>query len=434
MAPSLFTLPALLLLFLNIAGLIYLCQTVKNGKKFCRLLPFFFCALLTVLLQLLIELNKDPVSGIILYKLQFLGFWAYFITLPLLISAITQETIKTEFITLLTIITIIISLLTLQTDLIISSKPFLYDNLYIARMGNWHMFVTIPLFVFCLYYLVKLARFINGLNNPEFKFIIPTGLGICFISGIVDFIGKTRGAPLFFWTKEAFSIGMLFISITIGIFILFNYSQTFYEYQRALIEHKNLLRKNIKTFNEFVQLIAKTIDAKDKYTAGHSMRVAEYATMIARELNLDERQIEILQRASLFHDIGKIGIPDGILNKKSSLNEKDRIYIYRHPILAKEILSHMSDFQELLDVIYHHHERYDGNGYPNGLKGDEIPLLSRIISVADAYDAMLSERPYRNAKTKIEAIKELLSEKGKQFDPVIVDVFIKILVPEKVIF
>jgi len=272
-----------------------------------------------------------------------------------------------------------------------------------------------------------MIHFANRLKNPELRYIIPIGLGICILCGILDYAGRLNGIPVLPWLRDSFSIGMLSIALSFGIFILFSYSQTMLEYKKTLNELENLLEKNKKNFDEFVQLIAKTIDAKDKYTAGHSMRVAEYAVMIARVFDLDERQIEILRKACLLHDIGKIGIPDGVLNKKSPLTAKDRAYIYKHPILGKEILHQMSDFQEILDIIYFHHERYDGSGYPEGLKNDEIPFLARILAVADAYDAMLSERPYRRAMSKLEAIKELLKSRGSQFDPEIVEKFVDML-------
>ena|GEM_PF-639415 len=427
MAPSLFTLPVLGLLFLINIALIYLCVCVKNGKKFCRMIPFFISGLFTILVQLLIEQNKDPAGAIILTRLQYLGFWTYFITAPLLVTSITGEDFNPWILTICSAITIFAWFLTIFTNLIITSNPYIYSTFYSARIGILYPYLCTLLFILCIYYFSKMINFANRLKNPELRYIIPIGLGICILGGILDYAGRLNGTPVLPWLRDAFSTGMLSISLSFGIFILFSYSQTMFEYKKTLNELENLLDKNKKNFDEFVQLIAKTIDAKDKYTAGHSMRVAEYAVMIARVFNLDERQIGILRKACLLHDIGKIGIPDGVLNKKSPLTAKDRAYIYKHPILGKEILKQMSDFQEILDIIYFHHERYDGSGYPEGLKNDEIPLLARILAVADAYDAMLSERPYRRAMSKLEVIKELLDSRGSQFDPEIVEKFVDIL-------
>ncbi|MEO0122879.1 MAG: HD-GYP domain-containing protein [candidate division WOR-3 bacterium] len=427
MAPSLFTLPALVLLFFINITLIYLCAYVKNGKKFCRTIPFFVSGIFTIFIQLLIEQNSDPATAVILTKLQYIGFWTYFLTAPMLVTSLTDENFKPLILTICATITLITIFLTIFTNLIITSNSYIYANFYSAKIGVLYPYFCTVLFILCIYYFSKMIYFANRLKNPELKYIIPIGLGICILSGIFDYAGRLNGIPILPWLKDAFSMGMLSISLSFGIFILLSYSQTMLEYQKALIELENLLNKNKQNFNEFVQLIAKTIDAKDKYTAGHSMRVAEYAVRIAKIFNLDERQIEILRKACLLHDIGKIGIPDGVLNKKSPLTTKDRSYIYKHPKLGKEILGQMSDFQEILDIIYFHHERYDGSGYPNGLKNDEIPLLARILAVADAYDAMLSERPYRPAMSKFEAIKELLNSRGKQFDPEIVEKFVDII-------
>ncbi|MEO0095116.1 MAG: HD-GYP domain-containing protein [candidate division WOR-3 bacterium] len=435
MGSSMFTLPVLTILFFINLALIYLCTYIKNGKKFCGTIPFFISGIFTIFIQLLIEQNSEPGNAVILTKLQYLGFWTYFLTVPLLVTSLTEEKFNPLIEVICSVITIMTWFLTLSTDLIITSKPYLYSASYSARIGSLYPYFCTLLFFVCIYYYSKMIDFVSGLKYPdEMRYIIPIGLGICILSGIFDYAGRLKGAPLTPWLKDAFSIGMLSISLSFGIFIMFSYSQTMLEYQKALNELEKLLKKNTQNFNEFVQLIAKTIDAKDKYTAGHSMRVAKYALRIGRTFNLDERQLEILEKACLLHDIGKIGIPDGVLNKKSPLTPKDRAYIYNHPKLGKEILSQMSDFQEILDIIYFHHERYDGSGYPDGRKKDEIPLLARILAVADAYDAMLSERSYRMAKTKLEAIKELLNEKGRQFDPEIVEKFVDIIANSSINF
>ncbi|MGB9720613.1 MAG: HD-GYP domain-containing protein [bacterium] len=360
-------------------------------------------------------------------KLQYAGFWAYFVAAPMLVTGLIGEKLKSWLFTIFFIAALISGFITIATDLIISSTPYLYGTLFFARVGKLYPFVCTMLFILCIYYYGRMLRFVNNMKNIELQFIIPFGLGLCILGGIIDYAGKLNGAPLLLWLKDPFSLGMLSVTLSFGIFILLDYSQVVLEYKKSLNQVEQLLQKNYQTFNEFVQLIAKTLDAKDKYTAGHSMRVAEYAVRIARVLNLEEKQIEILHQACLLHDIGKIGIPDGVLNKKVPLTEKDRFHIYRHPVVGREILSKVSDFHDILDVIYSHHERADGTGYPKGLKKEEIPLLARILAVADAYDAMLSERPYRQAKTKLEAIKELLNARDKQFDAQIVEVFVDLL-------
>lgn len=171
--------------------------------------------------------------------------------------------------------------------------------------------------------------------------------------------------------------------------------------------------------------LATALDARDHYTLGHSRKVARYAVSIAKEMNLPRYQIDIIRRASLLHDIGKIGIPDKILGKPGRLTYKEFEIVKKHPSVALNILKPIPQLKNLLPGIYHEHERFDGRGYLAGLKGEAIPLEARIIGVADAFDAMTSERPYRRALAPYEAISELKKCSGTQFDPVVVKAFLK---------
>jgi len=173
--------------------------------------------------------------------------------------------------------------------------------------------------------------------------------------------------------------------------------------------------------------LAAALDARDHYTHGHSKKVARYAVAIAKELKLPKYQIVLVRRASMLHDIGKIGIPDRILNKPAKLTKKEYEIVKRHSIVALNILKPIPQLKDILPAVYHEHERYDGKGYVAGLKGEAIPLEARIIGVADAFDAMTSERPYRRALSRKEAISELKRNAGTQFDPTIVKAFLKAL-------
>jgi len=166
---------------------------------------------------------------------------------------------------------------------------------------------------------------------------------------------------------------------------------------------------------------------KDKYTIKHSNKVAEVAVLIGKSLGLSEEQLKALEFAGKLHDIGKIGIPDEILKKPGPLTPEERKIIEEHPRLGYLILQQLPAMQELLKAILYHHERYDGKGYLQGLKGEEIPLFARILAVADAYSAMRSDRPYRKALSKEEAIEEIKRNMGKQFDPKIAEKLIELL-------
>lgn len=183
-------------------------------------------------------------------------------------------------------------------------------------------------------------------------------------------------------------------------------------------------------FIRIVQSLVLSLEAKDVYTAGHSTRVAEYATQIATRIGLPEEKIEELKEAALLHDIGKLGIPENILNKNGPLTATERIEINNHPIVGGKILKPVFLNEDMLTAITEHHERYDGTGTPAGLAGDEISIYARITAVADTYDAMTSTRAYRSSMNKEWAISELIKGKGTQFDPYIVDAFVKFLQEE----
>src|SRR5207244_403249 len=166
--------------------------------------------------------------------------------------------------------------------------------------------------------------------------------------------------------------------------------------------------------------LAKAVDERDAYTGRHSERVGELAARIARRLGIDEPLIELTRLAGSLHDIGKLAIPEEILRKPDALNESERLVVQRHPQIGHRILEGLG-VEPVADWVLHHHERWDGAGYPDRLRGNEIPLGARIIFVADAYDAMTSERIYRRPLTPDEAIEELDRCAGSQFDPVVVD-------------
>jgi polar amino acid transport system substrate-binding protein len=190
------------------------------------------------------------------------------------------------------------------------------------------------------------------------------------------------------------------------------------------------IREREVYLSKMVTLLVKTLEYYDKYTQGHSERVAKYAVKVAEKLDLPPEKIKKIYWASLLHDIGKIYVPQNILNKNGRLTQEEFEIIKIHPIKSEEILKQVDEFKDLAEVVRHHHERWDGLGYPDGLSAYEIPLESRIIAMSDAFDAMTSERPYKRAMTLEEAILEIEKNKGKQFDPQIAEIMIKIIKEE----
>jgi len=193
--------------------------------------------------------------------------------------------------------------------------------------------------------------------------------------------------------------------------------------KRSVIDRLASVTEHFETIYAF----AEAIGARDLYTMGHSEKVAEYARFIADRLGLDAREVEKAYLCGIVHDVGKIGVPENILNKPGPLSPEEFQQITHHPSMGAGILSHISWLEDVVPVVMSHHERYDGSGYPRGLRGEEIPLLSRILAVADAFDAMTSDRSYRRALPLSVAVNELRRGAGSQFDPLVVEAFLSML-------
>lgn len=200
---------------------------------------------------------------------------------------------------------------------------------------------------------------------------------------------------------------------------------------KTILEQKRELRENSAELEESyvatLRLLAAVIDARDKYTRGHSARVARLSMSLGQRLGLNETETKDLEISSMFHDVGKIRIPDSILNKEEELSAEEYSEMIKHPRFGARILDVAPSLRKHISAALYHHERYDGSGYPEGLKADEIPLAATIISIVDAYDAMTTARPYRPAMTHKEAVEEIMRGKGTQFNPHITEEFIKLL-------
>ncbi len=192
-------------------------------------------------------------------------------------------------------------------------------------------------------------------------------------------------------------------------------------------ELKDTYEKLERSYMESIQTLRYTVEAKDSYTRGHSDRVSEFSVLIGKYMGLPEDDLNTIRVGGLFHDIGKIGVPDSILLKTERLTDDEYSEIKNHPSIGAHILSTATIFQNLIPIVKHHHEKYDGTGYPGKLKGEDIPLFARITAVADTFDAMTSKRTYRDA-LPLDVVKaEFEKCKGTQFDPKIADVFLDIL-------
>lgn len=236
------------------------------------------------------------------------------------------------------------------------------------------------------------------------------------------------------------SVPLVFRGRALGMLNLFSFTpgRVFQEGQRkslvilagraaSAVENARLHTELKELFLQTIEGFAFAIDAKDPYTHGHSRRVTEYCGWIAERMGLGESEIEDIRHAAILHDIGKIGLRIESLNKPGKLTPEEMENFRTHPEKGRRILAPIRFLSELVPAIYHHHERYDGKGYPDGIAGERIPLGARILAVADSYDAMTSDRPYRAAMTVHQAVQELLAHAGTQFDPAIVRVFVEVL-------
>jgi len=189
------------------------------------------------------------------------------------------------------------------------------------------------------------------------------------------------------------------------------------------LENSQLYESLKKGFYDTVEALTEAIEKKDQYTGGHSKRVAHYAVGIAREMELSDEEIARIRLAAILHDVGKIGVEDKILKKDAPLEVYEWPVMRQHPELGYQIMKKVEGLKEVVDGMRFHHERWDGKGYPQGLRGEEIPLVARIIAIADTYDAIVSTRPYRKGTAPDTAYVEIKKHSGKQFCPRVVDAF-----------
>ncbi|MBC7087419.1 MAG: HD-GYP domain-containing protein [Tissierellales bacterium] len=255
-------------------------------------------------------------------------------------------------------------------------------------------------------------------------FFISVFLGLSSGTSITNtWMGNIRGT--FLNSIAVGTIGIIialaFISYGYGAVILFFGPLLLARYSFKLyIDMRNLYISTIQALN-------KAVEAKDSYTSGHANRVEELAVGLAKASHLSFDSIENIRTAAVLHDIGKIGIKDEILNKAGKLTKEEYEIIMKHPTIGADIIGKVNFLSDVTKIVRHHHEKYDGTGYPDGLKGEEIPIEASILMIADTFDAMTTDRPYRKALTKEMAIEELKKYSGTQFDPKLVETFINMI-------
>jgi putative nucleotidyltransferase with HDIG domain len=199
--------------------------------------------------------------------------------------------------------------------------------------------------------------------------------------------------------------------------------ETMAEVAGIAIRRARLYQNLQEAYGQMIVALTQATEVRDSYTAGHSERIAALAERVARELGCSEQEVDEVRWGARVHDIGKFGVPDALLRKAASLTEEEWAVVRHHPVLGEKILSSLERLRGVAKIVRHHHERWDGTGYPDGLRGNAIPLGARILAVVDAYGAITETRPYRPALTRAEALVEIRRGSGSQFDPQVVEAF-----------
>ena len=292
------------------------------------------------------------------------------------------------------------------------------------------IFIVLIMFLFCrsiIPQLIKLSKENREINKAEF-YILPL---VYIVISLFLFVFSLFNENKTISVLSMFLISFLEVLILITFkSILSNLSQMHeIVYQNEALE---IAKNDIKTLSvEVMEALAHTIDAKDEYTKGHSIRVAQYSRMLAEKMDLTPEECENIYYMGLLHDIGKIGVPNEIINNPGRLSDDEYNVIKIHPSLGYDILAEIKSRPDLSIGARWHHERYDGKGYPDKKSGEDIPLLARIIAVADSYDAMTSNRSYRKYMSQEKVIDELKKNEGTQFDPQIAECMLEIISEDK---
>jgi putative nucleotidyltransferase with HDIG domain len=250
-------------------------------------------------------------------------------------------------------------------------------------------------------------------------------LGLCILSVTNRELFASGVVGYFLSTEES---GIRFRALTLLAPFVLTLIAYLVNERAKLFEKTFLAEKRLRSlFEELIVSFANALDAKSPWTLGHSERVTSYALSIAEAMHVESADLEILKVASLLHDIGKLGTYDVILNKAGPLTEDEWKLVMMHPGRGAEILGPITDFDHIIPIIKYHHERVDGKGYPDGLKGKEIPLLAKILCLADSFDAMTAERPYKAAMSREDAISHIRQKAGTQFDPEVAGAFLTVI-------
>lgn len=393
---------------------------------YARYFAFLFFAIMLYLLGEFYLNASDSFTGALFWtRIQNIGIILLISTFPLTIRSFLKLRTDTPFMKLLSILSGILLVMLYATPLLITDTPYLMGLKTLRPVeGILHPAYMIALFAVIIHSYGLLLYHTVKKKFPCRSYILIT-IAVTILTGLADAVRVYHPMDLPF--SSAFVFGAILFTFAFGYYLFDDFIRV---YKNLEVNEKEIRKLNFESKIEFfnlLELIATTLDAKDNYTAGHSERVTKYSLIIADALNLSDKEKENLKIAGLLHDIGKIGVSERILNKPGKLTQEEYDEVKKHPTIGVEILSKVHDFVTILAYVLYHHERPDGKGYPLGLQDEQIPLLAKIISVADVYDALTSDRPYRPAMTRPKAVDILKEVSGTQLDKELVKVFINSL-------
>ena len=321
--------------------------------------------------------------------------------------------------------------------------------------ANWSHLGKIIQFMILVGIIVFLSSKLSNIKFGEYIIVV--------LSVVVSIIGYGLFSPFIDHTESIFflatiavsarwgtkpglttsilsTLGLIFIlnntgvkdvhstALTIGGFLLFSaliVGSITHRRERALSDQLITQQQVQETYSATLMALTQALETRDLETQGHSDRVTSLSLTIAKEMAISSKEVQQIHWGALLHDVGKIGIPDHILRKPGPLDDEEWVMMKKHPEIGYDMLKDIEFLVPALNIVHDHHERFDGKGYPQGLKGKDIPLAARIFSIVDSYDAMTSDRPYRKKMSSVEALNELRKCSGSQFDPEIVKIFIK---------
>lgn len=409
----------------------------QNKKTLLKLYTYIFFLALAALLLMVYLFNKFTISdNVLLIVFSVLSAIAETFLIPLpKIGAVSVSFALTFSAILLT---------NPLTASIVSAFGMLLRCPYVEGRGRVHLFnnpIYKSLFNVSQYIISSgiaglIYVFVNNNFNFGFKFFNPIAsivyllvflsLNSFFMASLISILLNERFS--FIWENYLVSFVNISLVGLLGIVVSFSYNSFgttgillfFIPLMLARYTFKLYIDMR-KNYFDTLDVLVRAIEASDPYTSGHSMRVSAYAESIARQLGLPQGKIDLIKSAALLHDIGKIGIDKNILHKTGKLEKEEFEKIKSHPEIGATIISDLSYLSNISDVIRHHHERNDGKGYPDGLSHDNIPLETSIMTIADSFDAMTTDRPYRNSLSLESALQEIKNNAGSQFNPDIVD-------------